>query len=202
MKIAIEGRNLKLTPALKTYAKEKIEKLDKILNNVIETRIDLYHDKSGKEGNAERCEVTLWLTGGKVLRAEEFAGDMYAAIDLAQETLEKQIRNLKERRISSRNQEKKFRDKIVAALLKTARGFSFTRRAGQRKEGLGGYIVERKRFTSSAKPMTEQEAILQYKLLKDHPFYLFYNADTNRPAVLYRTKDGNFGIVEPNIDKE
>jgi len=200
MKMDIEGRNISLTPALKSYAEKKFEKLDKILNNVVEMRVDLYHDKSGKEGIAERCEVTLHLTGGKVLRAEEFAPDMYFAIDLAQETLEKQARSVKEKSLSVRNQEKKFRDKLVDVVMRTTRGFGFSRRAGQR-EGLGGYIMERRRYRSSSKPMTEQEAILQFELMKDHPFYLFYNAETKRPAVLYKAKEG-YGIVEPDTGKD
>jgi putative sigma-54 modulation protein len=213
MKIVIEGRNVKPTAALKDYTYKKIDKLDKILKNVVETRVDLYHDKSGKEGNSERCEITVCLTGGQVIRAEEFAGDMYAAVDLCQETLEKQIRKFKEKRLSARNQEKKFRDKLVDIVWKTARGFGFSgKKSDQEKEYdehghkipkviPTGKIVKRKRFQSTAKPMTEKEAMLQMELI-DHDFFLFKNADTDRFSVLYKRKDGNYGLIEPDLGEE
>jgi len=210
MKIVIEGRNLKLTPALKDYASEKFAKIDKMLKQVVETRVDLFHDKGGKEGNSERCEITVTLTGGKTVRAEEFASDMYAAIDLAQGTLERQVRNLKERKISTRNQEKKFRDKLVDIVWKTAKGFGFSGRKSDQeieydehghkipKVAPVGKIVKRKRFQSTAKPMTEKEAILQMELI-GHEFFMFDNADTDRFSVLYKRKDGNYGLIEPDL---
>ncbi|MFC1721804.1 ribosome hibernation-promoting factor, HPF/YfiA family [Patescibacteria group bacterium] len=187
MKIVIKGTNTDLTPSLKEYVYEKVGSLEKFFKRVVEVNVELEVDRKHKSGEIYRAEVMMFVPRD-VLRAEEKATDMYAAIDLVIPKLAKQL--------------EKYKGKIKGKHIKKARfmairdWFSPGRDLKElAEEADQPRIVKRKRF-SLTKPMTEAEAIRQMNLI-GHDFFLFNNAQTNRMSVVYKREDKNYGIIEP-----
>ena len=175
MKLNIRGDKLVVTDAIKAYIEEKIEKLDKYFeNSEIEAKIlvRVAHNK-------QTIEVTI-PTSRYTLRAEEGNEDLYAAIDLVLDKLERQIRKNK-----TKLNDRYKKDNVV--------DFNFDVIEEEKTED--NKIVKRK--TIDVKPMDEEEAILQMELL-NHDFFMFKNIDEDTISVLYRRKDGKFGIINSN----
>lgn len=174
MNIIIRGSKLEITPAMEAYAKEKLGRLDKYLENKEDTKATVV---AKVYGHLNIVEVTIPLKNF-ILRAEETQEDFYAAIDTVIDKLERQIRKNKTR-ISSRKKE------IVE--------FSYDYIDEIEDEKETNKIVKRKKI--EVKPMDEEEAILQMELL-GHQFYLFKDMETNKPSLIYKRKDGDYGIIE------
>ena len=175
MDIIIRGSKLEITEAMESYAKEKLTKLDKYIEDQ-EAKATVVVKVSG---HLHKVEVTIPLKS-LILRAEESQEDFYAAIDLVIDKLERQIRKNKTR--------------IQASKRKEAKDFAYgyiEELDGEDEEEKA--VVKRKKI--DLKPMDEEEAILQMELL-GHSFYLYIDADSNRPTVVYKRKDGNYGIIE------
>ncbi|AEG16820.1 sigma 54 modulation protein/ribosomal protein S30EA [Desulfofundulus kuznetsovii DSM 6115] len=173
MKVQVRGRNVEVTNALKEYVEKRLGKLVKYLDLIEEAQVTLTVEK-----DSHRVEVTIPING-IILRGEESTGDMYASIDLVVEKLEKQIERYKGRlyrRLGRQNTEVKAGD--------------------NKKEEDGPRIVRTKRF--AMKPMSVDEAVMQMNLL-GHSFFVFSNADTEKVNVVYRRKDGNYGLIEPEF---
>lgn len=174
MNIIIRGSKLEITNAMETYAKEKIERLNKYFEEVSDIKATVV---AKVNGHLNTVEVTIPLKS-LILRAEEVQDDYYAAIDTVVDKLERQIRKNKTRIASNRKKEvKDF-------------AYDYIEEIDDEKEEK---IVKRKKI--EVKPMNEEEAILQMELL-GHEFYLFKDADTNKPMLVYKRKDGNYGIIE------
>ncbi len=174
MNIIIRGSKLEVTDAMESYAKEKLERLNKYLediDNIKATVVAKVH------GHLNTVEVTIPLKNF-ILRAEEVQDDYYAAIDTVIDKLERQIRKNKTRIASSKRKETK--------------DFAFDY-IEEIEDTPVEKIVKRKKI--EVKPMDEEEAILQMELL-GHEFYLFKDAETNKPMLVYKRKDGNYGIIE------
>ena len=175
MKLNIRGDKLVVTDAIKAYIEEKISKLDKYFeNDEIEAKIVIK-----VANNKEIIEVTV-PTSKYTLRAEERHEDLYAAVDLVLDKLERQIRKNKTK-LNDRYRKESFMDF----------NFDFIEEFESEKEE-EDLIVKRK--TIDIKPMDEEEAILQMELL-NHDFFVFKNIDEECTSVLYRRKDGKFGII-------
>lgn len=174
MKITIRGEKASITEAMTDYAKEKLGKLDKYLekNNDVTATILVK-----VRNHQDKVEITIPLKS-LILRAEESQDDFYAAIDVATDKLERQIRKNKTRLQSQTLKEKK---EFV---------FDYESEIEDEEEEV---IVKRKKV--EVKPMSEEEAILQMEML-GHQFYLFKDAETSKPMVIYKRKDGNYGIIE------
>lgn len=174
MNIIIRGSKLEVTDAMESYAKEKLERLNKYLEDVENIKATVV---AKVHGHLNTVEVTIPLKNF-ILRAEEVQDDYYAAIDTVIDKLERQIRKNKTRIASSKKKETKdFAFDYIEEIEDTAIE----------------KIVKRKKI--EVKPMDEEEAILQMELL-GHEFYLFKDADTNKPMLVYKRKDGNYGIIE------
>jgi putative sigma-54 modulation protein len=175
MDIIVRGKNLEVTPALVSYAQKKLGKLDKFFDKATETQVLLTVVRG-----EHIVEVTV-IYEGMILRGEESSADMYASIDLVVEKLEKQIAKYKTRLNRSLRQRgmRPVSVKLVSDL---------------RVEEDQSKVVKTKRFT--LKPMDVEEAILQMNLL-GHDFFVFANAYTETMNVLYRRKDGDYGLIEP-----
>ena len=174
MKLNIRGDKLVVTDAIKAYIEEKISKLDKYFeNDDIEAKIVVK-----VANNKEIIEVTV-PTNKYTLRAEERNEDMYAAIDLVIDKLERQIRKNKTK-LNDRYKKESFMDF----------NFDFIEEFENDKEE--ELIVKRKSI--DIKPMDEEEAILQMELL-NHDFFVFKNIDEECVSVIYKRKDGKFGII-------
>jgi putative sigma-54 modulation protein len=180
----IRGENIEVTPALREYVEKKIGKLERYFENTedvhVHVNLKVYNDKQGK------IEVTIPMPQ-LLLRAEERHDDMYAAIDLVADKLERQIRKHKTkvtRKLRERNKETK---QVLVAQNNNA--------LVEENEEEEFEIVRTKHF--SLKPMDSEEAILQMNLL-GHNFFIFTNAETNRTNIVYRRKDGKYGLIEAN----
>lgn len=174
MKKNIRGDKLVVTDSIKSYIEEKIDKLTKYFDNdEIEAKIVIK-----VANNKEIIEVTI-PTNKYTLRAEERNEDLYAAIDLVVDKLERQIRKNKTK-LNDRYKKESFMDF----------NFDFIEEFERDKDE--EVIVKRK--TIDIKPMDEEEAILQMELL-NHDFFMFKNIDEDCISVLYKRKDGKFGII-------
>ncbi|MDD2505189.1 MAG: ribosome-associated translation inhibitor RaiA [Bacilli bacterium] len=177
MKIEIHGDKVKLTPAIKSYIEEKVSKLNKYFESPekIEVKV-IIRIKS----NMQIIEVTVPIQKF-TLRAEESHSDLYAAIDLVVDKLENQFRKHKTRLNDKYKKDPKIIDFI----------FDLDEDVKENKNK----IIRRKRIES--KPMDEEEAILQMELL-NHDFFIFDNIDEDCFSVIYRRKDGQYGIINTN----
>ena len=175
MEINIHGDKLKITKAMKSYMNEKLEKLEKYLENSETVRANVIVKVKNHE---QTVEITIPLKS-IILRSEETKEDFYAAVDKTIDKLERQIRKNKTKLMSKQN--------------KPSYEFNFSKIDFEDESEEESKIVKRKNV--EVKPMNEEEAILQMDLL-GHQFYMYKDADTNKPAVVYKRKDGNYGIIE------
>jgi putative sigma-54 modulation protein len=173
MNIIVNGRHLEVTPALKSYAEEKMSKFERYLSNITEATVTLTVEKY-----RHKTEVLL-KANGVMIQAEGITGDIYSSIDEVVEKLEKQVKKYKEKLVSHRKGE----GKSAAAAEAATEAIQET-----------GKIIKRKRF--DMKPMSPDEAALQMELL-DKDFYIFANGSSGEINVIYRRNDGNYGLIEP-----
>lgn len=174
MEIIIHGDKLKVTDAMKEYIEEKLEKLNKYLEDSDNIRASVIVKVKNRE---QRVEITIPLKAF-ILRSEESKEDFYAAVDKTIDKLERQIRKNKTR--------------IMSKHIKTNRDFSISALA-EEEESNDKKILKRKKV--EVKPMNEEEAILQMELL-GHQFYMYKDSETNQVAVVYKRTDGNYGVIE------
>ena len=173
MRITVKGKNIAVTPALRQYVEKKLSKLERYFENIDEAIATLSVEKE-----RHIVEVTVPLNGGMLLRGEEETNDMYASVDLVMEKLERQIEKHKTK---------------IARKMKDGKLLDLA--AGQEKAAEEEpRLVRTKRF--AMKPMPVEEAILQMNLL-GHDFFVFSNAETEEVNVVYRRRDGNYGLIEP-----
>ncbi len=176
MEIQLNTRNLEVTPRLQEYVNTKVSKLDRYLSNIDEVRVDLAVENTRSSADRQIAQLTIW-TGGTMLRAEERAADMFAAIDTALNKMRRQISRYKKRRQSRRQRPE---EEI----------------APQAEETLMGEVVRVKQF--DVVPMVPTEAIEQMELL-GHQFFVFLNAEEGDINVIYRRQDGNYGLIMPQV---
>ena len=178
MKLEITCKDYRLTEGLREVITKKIQKLDKYFPEDTEAHVTM-----AVERNRHIVEVTIPYEGG-IIRGEEITTDMYASIDNVLDKLEKQIIRHRTRLEKNLRQGAFKYDEPL---------FSDSYEEFDDEEPYR--IVRVKRFPM--KPMTEEEAMLQLELL-NHSFYVFANADTGLINVLYKRKDGNYGLIEPD----
>lgn len=176
MKITVTGKNIEITDALKDTVNRKISKLEKYFNPDVEAQATLSVQKS-----RHIIEVTIPFDG-VILRGEESTDDMYASIDKVLDKLEKQILKHKTR----------LGRRLRVNSLKTLD----VKPGDMDEEEYNPMVVKTKKF--AIKPMPVEEAILQMDLL-GHSFFVFLNADTEEVNVLYKRKDGKYGLIEPEF---
>ena len=172
MKIIIRGDKIKVTDSMKEYIEEKIGKLKKYVGDNDDIQATVV---ARVKNHLQIIEVTIPLKSF-ILRSEEAQEDFYAAVDKALDKLERQIRKNKTRLMSRQT-------KVV--------DFSFE--SFEIEDENKEKIVKRKKV--EVKPMDEEEAIIQMELL-NHQFYMYKDSDTNKYAVVYKRKDGDYGIIE------
>ena len=173
MKLTIRGNKLEVTEAIKNYVEEKLGKLDKYFEDADEISGNVL---LRVQGNNQIVEVTIPIKK-YILRAEESNEDLYASIDLVIEKLERQIRKNKTRIKERKTKEIPMLDFELDS----------------KEEESQTTIVKRK--VIEMKPMDEEEAVLQMELL-GHEFFGFQDGRTGTISVLYKRKDGNYGIIE------
>ena len=173
MQLSVKGRSLEITPAIRAYAEEKLSRLTRYLENIVSMHVVLSVNK-----HRQIAEVTLRVRD-LTIRAEEEGDDLYSSIDLVVKKLERQILRYKERIMAHANRGGNRGGRAGAVTP-----------AGQEEPR----VVKTKRF--AVKPAAVDEAILEMNLL-GHNFYVFRNATTEEVNVVYRRRDGHYGLIEP-----
>ena len=176
MKVTVIAKNMELTDALKEIVQKKISKLEKYFEKNVEAKATLSVQKS-----RQIIEVTIPFNG-VILRGEESTSDMYKSLDLVEDKLERQIRKQKTRLSRKHGGSVRFGE-IGDSDIKSV-------------EEDEGQLVRVKKF--GVKPMNSEEAILQMDLL-GHNFFVFQDADSNKVNVVYKRKDGDYGLLEPEL---
>jgi putative sigma-54 modulation protein len=178
MQVQVRGRNIEVTDALKDYIVKRVSKVEKFVDNLGEAQVTMTVEK-----DSHRIELTIPVSG-MIVRAEEITGDMYTSTDLVVEKVEKQILKYK-----GKLQKKGVR--VIQSQKAPAGGAEIIE-----DEEDAPRLKRTKRF--AIKPMPVEEAILQMNLL-GHSFFVFSNAETEQVNVVYKRKDGHYGLIEPEF---
>ncbi len=185
MRTIVKGKNIELPDRVRTYAERKLRRLERLLDDRTDAIVELSNEQHKSAVDAHIAEVTL-IVNGQTLRSHAVGPTYQAAIDAVVDRAERQAVDHKERP----------RDRARAT------------EGARRPEGAGGgteaaeerpKVVRVKRF--AIEPMFEEDAIAQMEEL-GHAFFLFVNAENERLNLLYRRRDGNYGIIEPIIGGE
>jgi putative sigma-54 modulation protein len=180
VRLQVKGKNVEVSDSLKTYAQQKLGKLDKHLNDAARLELELAVEKNPSIAENQIAEATVW-TKGPVLRARETSADMRASIDLLVEKLERQARRYRDKRRRGPGRAQGNHEPEAIPVV---------------ADEESPVIVKTKQF--AVKPMSPEEAVLQLELI-GHDFFVFQNADTNDVSVVYRRRDGNYGLIEPQL---
>lgn len=180
-KVDIFVKDMELTQEIKDYIDKKIPRLERYLDQIDETRIDLSYNRNTRELN-NRFIAQITLRGrGFILRAEERAVEIKSALDLVMDKIERQIERYKGKKQHARTGISPSEELV----------------AEDEVDETQPLIARRKKFTLV--PMDELEAIEQMNLLGHEDFFIFYNAQTSSINVLYKRRDGTYGIIQPEL---
>ncbi len=175
-----------LTERLTDYTHKKVQRLLRHFPNAQSIRVDLGYDESARNA-LERATAQITLRAKRlILRSEERADDIFAALDAAVDKMQRRIERVKGRRFRRGPAREDLAEEMAAALA-----------AEEEAESETPPIVRRKRFELI--PMDEAEAIEQMELLGHDCFFIFFNARTNQINVLYKRRDGTYGVIEPEL---
>ena len=177
MRIKITGRNIELTEGLKAAVEDKLNKLEKYFTPDTDVYVTLSVEKE-----RQKAEVTI-PAKGNYIRSEQVSNDMYVSIDLVEEIIERQLRKYKTKLIAKQQGGHDFRQEFIESDTSAAESDEIE-------------IVRTKRF--GIKPMFPEDACIQMELL-GHDFYVFCNAESDEVNVVYRRKNGTFGLIEPEF---
>ena len=177
MRLQVKGRNLEVSEQIRKYAEDKLGKLDRLVADPTRVELELLVEKNPSISDNHVAEATVW-TKGPVLRARESSTDIKASIDQLVDKLERQVKRYREkRREAPRRHAPPPAEAPPVELDDTATA-----------------ITKTKQF--AVNPMTPDEAVLQLELV-GHDFFVFRNADSNGINVVYRRRDGHYGLIEP-----
>jgi putative sigma-54 modulation protein len=196
MQLQVKGKGLSVTDALFDHAEAKLERLARILppwDDATEVELELSVERNPKIAQAQIAEVTV-RTKGPVLRVRESAEDMYAAIDQAARKLERQARRYRDRRKDHHGPPMDEVPEILGAQLDGLRAEATSPDAVEEPVERTPRLVKSKSFVMLA--MTQEDAALQMDMLH-HDFYVFRNSDDGQVNVVYRRRDGDYGLIAP-----
>jgi putative sigma-54 modulation protein len=174
MRLQVKGKNVEVSDSIRSYAEEKLRKLERHLNDPTRVEVELAVERNPSISDNHIAEATVW-TKGPVLRARESSSDMKASIDQLADKLSRQV--------------KRYRDKQRRRSPRTDTGEAVAVPAGTEP-----LLVKTKQF--AVKPMTAEEAVLQLELI-GHAFFVFKNAESGDINVVYRRRDSTYGLIEP-----
>ena len=175
MKFIIIGRNIDITEGLKSAVQEKLGKLERYFTPETEIHVTLSVEK-----DRQKIEVTIPVKGN-IIRSEQVSSDMYVSIDLVEEVIERQLRKYKTKIVNQQQAGGNFQKEFVE---------------DEFLEDEEVNIIRTKKF--GIKPMFPEDACVQMELL-GHNFFVFSNAETDEVNVVYKRKDGSFGLIEPEF---
>ena len=177
MRLQVKGKNLDVSDSIRSYAEDKLRKLERQLADPTQIELELSIERNPSISANHVAEATIW-TKGPTLRAREASADMRASIDQLVDKLERQVQRYRQKRRR-----------------RTGRDNGTNLGAGPPvNDASEPIIVKTKQF--AVKPMGPEEAVLQLELV-GHDFFVFQNADTSEVNVVYRRRDGRYGLIEP-----
>lgn len=177
MNFIISGKNIDITPSLREAVEQKLKKLERYFTPETDIIVTLSIQKE-----RQIIEVTIPVKGN-IIRSEQASTDMYVSIDLVEEVIERQLRRYKTKLIDKHQGGANFRPE-------------FMEEEAEVSEDGAVQIVRTKRF--GIKPMFPEDACIQMELL-GHSFYVFSNAETDEVNVVYKRKNGTYGLIEPEF---
>jgi len=181
LEIGIYTKDLELTDRIQDYATKKVSKLERFLSEIGECRVDLSYAKTARNA-ADRFIAQITIRGkGFILRSEERSDNIFAAIDATVDKMTRQIERFKGKHWRKRGAEPEEPSQIEET----------------HQEEAVPLIARRKSFTLD--PMDENEALEQLQLLGHEAFFVFYNVETDRINILYRRRDGTYGLIDPRV---
>jgi putative sigma-54 modulation protein len=181
MRLQVKGRNVEVSDQIREYAEDKMGKLDRLVSDPTRVELELAVETNPSIADNNIAEATVW-TKGPVLRARETSADMKASIDQLVAKLERQVKRYREkRRVAPRRHARDGGLPAEAAPVEVPEDDTT--------------IVKTKQFTMS--PLSPEEAVLQLELV-GHDFFVFRNAETETINVVYRRRDGDYGLIEPS----
>jgi putative sigma-54 modulation protein len=186
MELFIKGKNVEVTDRLRDYVEKKVGKLDRYLPTISEAWVELSTEGAKAAQDRQVCQVTV-RSNGTILRAEERSDDMFTSIDTVLNKMYRQIARYKGKR------KNRWRGTSAAPEplpMELEEEYEYEEEEASR-------IVRFKRFAMI--PMHPDEAVEQMELL-GHDFFVFYNADEGQINVLYRRKDGDYGVLQPELE--
>ncbi len=185
-KVEVQARNIHLNENLEEYVASKAGKLERYLQEIDETRVELSHIKSARSVTDRNVAQITARGKGFILRAEERADEIHAAFDMALDKMQRQIDRYKGKHAHGRGDGRSAAEVVEAEELPVDE-------TGE----LLPLIARRKKFMLL--PMNEDEAVEQMRLLGHDNFFVFYNANASKINVLYRRRNGTYGLIEPEI---
>lgn len=185
-KIEIVARNMRLTDNLREYIEKKAGKLERHLQDIDEIRVEVSHVKSARSATDRQVAQMTVHGRGFILRTEERADDIHAAFDTALDKMDRQVERYKGKRNRGRGDGRSAAEVVEEQV-------SVDEETGE----LLPLIARRKKFV--VLPMDEDEAIEQMRLLGHDNFFIFFNPEQNAIQVLYRRRNGSYGLIEPVV---
>jgi putative sigma-54 modulation protein len=180
MRLHVKGKNVEVSDAIHDYAERKLGKLAPQLADPTHVELELAVEKNPSISDNHVAEATIW-TKGPVLRAREASGDMKASIDLLVDKLERQVKRYRQKR---RHEHERHHERANGAV-PAAASIPSTE---------GTMIVKTKQFVLNG--MSPEEAVEQLELI-GHDFFVFRNDESGEINVVYRRRDGDYGVIEP-----
>ncbi|MDE7310682.1 MAG: ribosome-associated translation inhibitor RaiA [Eubacterium sp.] len=174
MRTTISGKNLDITEGLRSAVEEKLSRLEKYFTPDTIVNVTLSVTKK----RHQKMEVTIPVKG-HIIRAEQESDDMYVTIDLVEEVIEAQLKKYRQKLVSQQQSAGNFKQEFIDS---------------ESAEEEEVQIIRSKKF--GMKPMFPEDACVQMELL-GHTFFVFRNAETDEVNVVYKRKDGNYGLIEP-----
>ncbi|HEX6699750.1 MAG TPA: ribosome-associated translation inhibitor RaiA [Gaiellaceae bacterium] len=177
MRLQVKGKNLEVSESIRSYAEQKLGKLSRQLADPTQVELELSLERNPSIAAKHVAEATIW-TKGPTLRAREATPDMKASIDQLVDKLERQVTRYRQKRQRGRSRD----------------NGALTVDANPGESESEPEIVKTKQF--AVKPMSPEEAVLQLELV-GHDFFVFRNAESGEVNVVYRRREGNYGLIEP-----
>jgi ribosomal subunit interface protein len=193
--VVVRGRNVEVPDHFRQLVAEKIERVERYDHRIIRVDVELYHERNPRQSaSCQRVEVTC-ATRGPVVRSEACASDFYRALDIAVAKLESRMRRAADRRRVHRGSHTPTSVAAATSAIEIDGTVAILQRSGdeqQPSDEFGGLVVREKEH--KADPMTIDRALFEMELV-GHDFFLFADADTGRPSVVYRRKGYDYGVI-------
>lgn len=190
MQLIVQSKNIQMTDRLHEYVEDKVNKLDRYLSTITDARMELSTEKTRSSEDRQVAQLTV-RSKGMMLRAEERSGDIFTSVDMVMDKMKRQIDRYKRKRrgVLRRAQQNEAESEVLPEMVSDEEE--------DEDEDESGRIVRVKRFR--VVPMDPEEAVEQMELL-GHDFFVFFNMDDGQLNVVYRRRDENYGLIQPDLD--